>query len=288
MRARRLRPRRALAIIFGASGILLLASCASLGGNVSGSFSCAAPDGTCAPSATIDDRALAAIGGPEEEGDFVRASGSPASIGSGDDRFARSRPVRPAPGDTARTRERVLRIVFQPYIDEHGRLHEATAVHAVVASGDWQRRFASTPANALAPSAITGSISLADAVERADPSRISRALATGDLPAPEAIAAARARKADPRTAIRAGETPGAGKTPAAALQIPEPREAPKGGSAAPASLFEAGAEYPAASAAMGPVGRRAEKAMEGLESEGEGASPAMHAPGFPASVDRDD
>jgi hypothetical protein len=32
-----------------------------LGGNVKGSFACQAPDGICAPSSTIDDRALAMV-----------------------------------------------------------------------------------------------------------------------------------------------------------------------------------------------------------------------------------
>src|SRR3546814_7366088 len=43
------------------STALALGGCAALGGNVRGDFSCAAPDGVCAPSATIDDRALAMI-----------------------------------------------------------------------------------------------------------------------------------------------------------------------------------------------------------------------------------
>ena len=39
-----------------------LGGCASLGGNIAGSFSCPAPDGVCAPASAIDDRALAMRG----------------------------------------------------------------------------------------------------------------------------------------------------------------------------------------------------------------------------------
>ncbi len=37
-----------------AAPLLLASGCASLGGNVKGSFACRAPQGTCAPTSTID------------------------------------------------------------------------------------------------------------------------------------------------------------------------------------------------------------------------------------------
>ena len=57
----------------GALGLILagtgLASCTTMGGNIKGNFSCVAPDGICAPSSTIDDRALAMIAG--EGGSYI-------------------------------------------------------------------------------------------------------------------------------------------------------------------------------------------------------------------------
>ena len=53
------------AFAFALTSLMMLAGCATFGGNVRGSFSCAAPDGICAPSSTIDDRALALISGEE-------------------------------------------------------------------------------------------------------------------------------------------------------------------------------------------------------------------------------
>ena len=151
MRAPRRRLRRTPAIGLGTSGLLLLGSCASLGGNVRGSFSCDAPDGMCAPSSrdrrprACEDRWRARGGG------FIPAAGPMPALGDGRGSALRASSARcdRCPGMPARTRERVLRIVFQPYIDERGRLHEATAVHAVVASGDWEQQvFASTRASA--------------------------------------------------------------------------------------------------------------------------------------------
>jgi len=100
------------------AGLLLgsasLSGCMSLSGNVKGDFACRAPDGICAPSGNIDDRALAMISG--EEGDHMIAPAGPyvepPSEGRGYQKA--SSPVR--------TRERVLRIVFPAQIDASGRL----------------------------------------------------------------------------------------------------------------------------------------------------------------------
>jgi conjugal transfer pilus assembly protein TraV len=42
---------------------LMLAGCASMGGNIKGNFICRAPDGICAPTSNIDDQAIAAMKG---------------------------------------------------------------------------------------------------------------------------------------------------------------------------------------------------------------------------------
>ena len=66
-----------------AAPLLLASGCASLGGNVKGSFACRAPEGTCAPTSAIDAGAT----GIEKadtvdvcraaDGDSDRRSGSP-------------------------------------------------------------------------------------------------------------------------------------------------------------------------------------------------------------------
>lgn len=187
------------------AGLLALSGCATLGGNVKGSFSCQAPDGICAPSSTIDDRALAMISG--EAGDVMIPAGpyqappapratrtalAPASIVTGE----------PA---AARTREKVLRIVFQPYVDERGRLHEASAVHTVVQS-EWQAQ-ALADARPIpdrhAAAAEPAQLSLVEAVDREAPGTVDVAAFDPNLPDPAVVAAARARGTDPVAAIKA-------------------------------------------------------------------------------------
>lgn len=84
---------------------LMIAGCATLGGNVKGDFSCRAPEGSCAPTSMIDDAATRAS-------QAERPSHAPARAhGSGD---------------------RGLRIVLAGYRDEGGRIHEAWVVHVVL------------------------------------------------------------------------------------------------------------------------------------------------------------
>src|SRR3546814_9966684 len=131
------------------STALALGGCAALGGNVRGVFSCASPDGVCAPGATSDDRALAMITADAAEGVALPADSPPRSTRDRGRLGSSRRTAATVPADPARTREKVLRIVFQPYIDERGRLHEKSAIHAVVASGEWQQSLAQTvPSNA--------------------------------------------------------------------------------------------------------------------------------------------
>lgn len=107
-----------------------LSGCATLGGNVKGSFSCRAPDGICAPTSKIDDQALAMIAGdvgqiaptdaiqPPDRGDPMMI---PVSGGA----------------HLTRSTEKVLRIVFPAHVDRLGRYREASAIHAVVERGAW-------------------------------------------------------------------------------------------------------------------------------------------------------
>ncbi len=175
-----------------ASGTMMT-GCTTMGGNIKGSFTCVAPDGICAPSSTIDDRALAMIAG--EDGDrMITPAGpysAPQSSGRGFDTAAAA---------PARSQERVLRIVFPAQIDGAGRLHEQTAVHAVVERGEWQRALASnavatTPAQVQA---ATGGDTLLAAVDRADPPVMMEdtSVADPDMPSAAAVAAARVQ-ADP-------------------------------------------------------------------------------------------
>jgi|TARA_B100000378_G_scaffold210564_1_gene173611 conjugal transfer pilus assembly protein TraV len=203
------------------AALSLLGGCATFGSNVKGSFSCKAPDGICAPSSSIDDRALAMITG---EGTVERSS--PASSGPARQSAPRSSHIAflgqaPAPQiDARRTQERVLRIVFQPYIDERGRLHEVTAVHAVVQSGEWQQQFLVNATAIPDRDAIVAAEqpeSLAEAVDRAELASRATGGVDPNLPDPAAVAAARARAADPVKAIKDDVAtrlaPKAGRTP---------------------------------------------------------------------------
>jgi conjugal transfer pilus assembly protein TraV len=204
-----------------ASGTMMT-GCTTMGGNIKGNFSCMAPDGICAPSSTIDDRALAMIAG--EDGDrMITPAGpysAPQSAGRGFDTAAAA---------PARSQERVLRIVFPAQIDGAGRLHEKTAVHAVVERGEWQRALAS---NAVATSpaqvqAATGGDTLLAAVDRADPPVMMEdsSVADPDMPSAAAVAAARVQ-ADPvgdikdQVARRLSKTPRRLSVSPSALRTP--------------------------------------------------------------------
>jgi conjugal transfer pilus assembly protein TraV len=300
----------------GLCGLLGLSGCAALGGNIRGDFSCAAPDGICAPSSTIDDRALAIISAEGVEGEVLSTAGTPRSPTVRGDRTVAGPTPRMAAADTSRTSEKVLRIVFQPYIDERGRLHEASAVHAVVATGEWQQAL-QQPAAAGAPPVLglRGSPeTLADAVDRSDP---PGAAGDPDAPDPAAVAAARARKLDPVEAIRADVaarlTPKAGGAPAAATAdgtahpssaavSPAP-PSPVGAPASDGSGVLPRAEKPQADASAagaqavervkadpvyrgiaGSVARGARDAAAQNGAAPAAPSPTVRAPNFPATV----
>ena len=126
--------RRAL----GAGAVLAatasLGACTSLGGNIQGNFSCRAPDGICAPTSTIDDAALALIGG----GESVIPAGPYSAPSTETPRL-----IRTAANEPVRSGEKVLRIVFPSHIDRAGRFRETTAIHAVVERAVWTTASAS-------------------------------------------------------------------------------------------------------------------------------------------------
>lgn len=193
-------PARGAAAVAGCIVLAALPGCVGLGGNVKGSFACRAPDGICAPSAVIDDRALAMMSGDPSfsAGSDVSAPavGQNAAIRSASTQAVRG----PVAADARRTGDRVMRIVFPAYIDEQGRLHEASAIHAVVAPGEWQ---------AIAAEASPARNALAAAPQMQEHANASR---TGDpsepevdphLPGPDAVAAARRRGVNPIAQIKA-------------------------------------------------------------------------------------
>lgn len=150
----RLRTGRARQLAGAAAGVLVVAGlsgCATLGGNVSGSFSCDAPGGSCAPSTVIDDSALAAIeqtsaleqlqpAGPYRYDDGDPGPRVASSAGAG----------------------KVLKVVFPAYVDRFGRLHEQAVVRAVVDNPG--QRLAALSGRDAGPGAAAG---LMGAAERA-------------------------------------------------------------------------------------------------------------------------
>jgi len=212
---------------------------------VRGDFSCAAPDGVCAPSATIDDRALAMIAADGAEGAATPGGATPRSTRGRRSRDSSIRTATAVAIDPARTREKVLRIVFQPYIDERGRLHERSAIHAVVASGEWQPGLTqAAPSNVRLEYPPGVMESLADAVDRIDPPGGSPGLGDPAAPDAAAVAAARARRADPRETIKAdvaarlAQQP---KSPSAAAPADGVAHAPRSVVALPAPMPPSGA-----------------------------------------------
>lgn len=186
------------------TALAVLTGCVSFGGNVRGRFSCLAPDGVCAPSSTIDDRALAMISGDAGAGlaDTRKASSIRSTVAAQQPtaRPAPSRPVTHGGTDASRTQERVLRIVFLPYVDDRGWLHDESVLYTVVAGSQWQGQ-----SLALARSADRAGevpVSIADAVEKADGPAGDSMANMQPPPDPAAIAAARARQLNPIADIK--------------------------------------------------------------------------------------
>lgn len=190
MIARRNGRRAALAAV-SLSALAVLNGCATLGGNIKGDFSCRAPDGICAPSSTIDDRALAMISG--DAGDTMIPAG-PYQAPAQQPRAMRTAASVPAPMPDrsavpgSRTREKAWRVAFQPYVDDRGRLHEASAVHTVVQS-EWQAQALAdaTPIPDRNPAARATEVSLSEVVDRDAPGYIDVAAIDPTYPTPPSL-----------------------------------------------------------------------------------------------------
>lgn len=89
--------------------LLAATGCATLGGNVKGSFACRAPEGSCAPTSQIDQ---AAIAGASPESRHPEVAGHHEGT-------------------------RRLRIVIAGYRDAEGRSHQERIVHAVLPEPAW-------------------------------------------------------------------------------------------------------------------------------------------------------
>lgn len=265
----------------------MLSGCMTMGGTVKGDFACRAPDGICAPSSTIDDRALAMILG--ETPDTPMTPAGPYTRPKQD---AQGLQVASANGAT-RSREKVLRIVFPSHIDGSGRLYEQTAVHAVVENGGWQAAAAGSPV-ASTPAEVASSASggpLFAAVDRAsavlaDTGDAAYGMGDPDAPSAAAVAAARARIADPIGDIKAQVAGKLASRPARAV----PRVAPPrlqvtaaaltgdtriaSGAAAPAPLA---APAPKVVAASGPVRQIANPTLANPTPTSPSSTPAQAA-----------
>lgn len=181
-------------------GAALLSGCASLGGNIKGSFSCKAPDGTCAPATAIDDSALSQL--ESVSGGDVQM---PSSAND-----TRSTPIEggaalasAATGGSGRS----LRIVFPAYVDRFGRLHDKTAVQAAV--GDVMADVGTERVDTAMAPATAGLLGAAEGAPEmfADAAQVA--------PVPDAKADARAV-----ASVGASKVPGAKAAPAPAAAPP--------------------------------------------------------------------
>lgn len=110
-----------------------LSGCTTFGTNIQGEFTCRAPKGGCAPSHVIDAGATAAL-------EQARSSPELARVRAGI-----------AAGDTGRTSERTLRIVFPAHVDESGTLHDEAVAWVVVENPRWAAELRRKPGEEEAP-----------------------------------------------------------------------------------------------------------------------------------------
>lgn len=110
-----------------------LSGCTTFGTNIQGEFTCRAPKGGCAPSHVIDAGATAAL-------EQARSSPELARVRAG-----------VAAGDTGRTSERTLKIVFPAHVDEAGTLHDEAVAWAVVENPRWAAELRRKPGEEAAP-----------------------------------------------------------------------------------------------------------------------------------------
>lgn len=114
----------------------LVSGCATFGTNVAGDFTCRAPKGDCAPSHVIDARATAIVEDGASSHDLARGR---AGVDG---------------GDTTRTAERTLRIVFPAHVDEAGTLHDEAVAWAVVENPRWAAELRRKPGDEASPPLI--------------------------------------------------------------------------------------------------------------------------------------
>lgn len=196
-----------------AASLVALSGCATFGTNVRGNFSCAAPDGTCAPSSVIDDRALAMIAGEP-------AAMQPAGPFQRTPDVIKRQTTTAAAGTVTRVGQKVLAIVFPAHVDAQGRYHETSTVRAVVDSGAWLAAVEDRgPELAqVAPMRVSvPSIEQASALAEA-------AAPVAPAPAPAAVAAARARGQARRagTAAVAAAAAASASAPTKAVPVNQP------------------------------------------------------------------
>ena len=110
-----------------------LSGCTTFGTNIQGEFTCRAPKGGCAPSHVLDAGATTTL-------EQARSSPELARVRAG-----------VAAGDTGRTSERTLKIVFPAHVDEAGTLHDEAVAWAVVENPRWAAELRRKPGEAAAP-----------------------------------------------------------------------------------------------------------------------------------------
>ncbi len=110
-----------------------LSGCTTFGTNVAGDFSCRAPKGDCAPAQVIDARATAELAQEASLPELARVRAGVAA------------------GDTGRTAERTLKIVFPAHVDEAGTLHDEAVAWAVVENPRWAAELRRKPGEETAP-----------------------------------------------------------------------------------------------------------------------------------------
>jgi conjugal transfer pilus assembly protein TraV len=123
-------------LLLCAAAASALSACTTFGTNVSGDFTCRAPQGDCAPSHVIDARATAELGEGASPHQLARVRAGVAA------------------GDTGRTLERTLRIVFPAHVDEAGTLHDEAVAWTVVENPRWAAELRRKPGEDSAPRLI--------------------------------------------------------------------------------------------------------------------------------------
>jgi conjugal transfer pilus assembly protein TraV len=171
--------RPAFAAVLAVPLALAANGCATFATNVEGDFSCRAPKGTCAPSHAIDAGATSALQNYPAAPAEPRIRAGVGNVVSG--------------GDTARTAERTLKIVFPAHVDEGGTLHDEAVAWAVIENPRWAAELRRKPGEENAPPLMRQlkrqlqSAEAADASIAGDPAAETGAPATDDPAAHDSL-----------------------------------------------------------------------------------------------------